>query len=58
MPDPHECYNSLQLLHYPQTKGINENDIIGHESMQLLVEFTRFGSNRLYSKAFSNCPEK
>ena len=38
MPDPHECYNSLQLLHYPQTKGINENDIIGHESKQLFLE--------------------
>jgi hypothetical protein len=38
MPDPRECYNSLQLLHYSQSKGINENYIIGHESKQLLLE--------------------
>jgi hypothetical protein len=42
MPDPHDRYNSLQLLHYPQTKGTNKNYIIGHESKQLLLKSPPF----------------
>jgi hypothetical protein len=56
MPEPHDRYNSLQLLHYPQTKGTNKNYIISHEFKQLLLKFTRFESNSLYYKAFSDCP--
>jgi hypothetical protein len=47
MPDLYDRYNSLQSFHFPQTKGTDKNYIIGHESKQLLLKFTRLKNKSL-----------